>query len=404
MVLNRARHVSDLWGFHSRNGRRVKKWVTEYKKYLAGDLQDPPFPSVVQLIPTERCNLRCKMCNQWGENGYFITGKREPTSMPAVSLRKFLDRFAELSSDYLLSIHGGEPFMYREMGALLDYASEKKLDLFFSTNGTLLGPHLERLAKVNRHTFYLLSIDGGHEANDRIRGKGTTEKIIKNIRALRAKCAEMGTGLPKILVNYCVNEHNPDDIDSIGRVAKEVGALAVNYNLRWFMPERSGLAYNEMLQSEFNVKPTNAWTGWMTHHPFDRIDGAIDRIYDKRRNRALVPVSPYYAMLPKGLTRDQAKAFYNNYDETFGIKSCIMPSYWARVHASGELIYCPGHPDIVPGNVFTEDFRDIFLNKISTQLRRRVEKNLMPICNRCCGLYMTYPATRMLGKGFVPQS
>ena len=175
------------------------------------------------------------------------------------------------------------------------------------------------------------------------------------------------------------------------------------YNLRWFLPEKKGHEYNRVLETEFGVKPTNAWTGWVTTNSFEKINDAIDRIYDKTRTQFFRPRAPLFSIMPTMLSRAQAKSFYQDYDEVFGITSCIMPSAWLRVHSTGELIYCPGHPDLIPGNVFTGDIREIYLNEMSTKLRKRVEKELLPICNRCCGLYMTHHATRRLGKGFMPE-
>lgn len=405
--MNRLRnylvYATDFARFSRKMTSRGRVWSRDYREYLREERENPPFPKIIQIIPTERCNLRCGMCNQWGENGYFITGKRPVNSMPLESLIRFLEDYRKIEPDFLLSIHGGEPFMYREMDGLLDYIHEKKIDTFFSTNGTLIDRYVEKLARINRHTLYLLSIDGGEETHDNIRGQGTLAKVRKGMMELRSFSREVGTGLPKIIINYCVNEHNPEDIDEISKVARELRALVVNYNLRWYLPKEKGEEYDRLLKDEFKVQPTRAWTGWVTNHSFSKIDIALDRVYSKAKAQFWKPRFPFYSILPAGLSLKQAKAFYHDYNELFGIRSCIMPSAWLRIHSNGDLIYCPGHPDIVPGNVFKQDIREIFLNEISRKLRRKVEKNLLPICNRCCGLYMTKEATRFLGQGFVPK-
>ncbi len=390
--VNRLIQIQDYIKLFSRNNKRSKNWAKVYKKYLKAPSLSPPLPVVLQIIPTELCNLRCKMCNQWGDNGYFLENKRPVSHMPIEKLTAFLDSFKRQNPNYLLSIHGGEPFCYKDMSALLDYIYENKIDTFFSTNGTLINKFATQLAKINKHTFYLLSIDGGAETNDYIRGKGITDKIIKSIKELEESCIKQKSGLPKLIVNYCVNEYNLEDIDNITSVAKEAGALTINYNLRWFLPEEKGVEYNKIIENEFKVTPTNTWTGWKTESKFEKISEAIDKIYSKKNK--LFP--PYYTVMPRDLTSKQAKLFYTDYNEIFDLKSCIMPSYMVRIHSSGEMIYCPGYPDIVPGNVFNDDFKTIYLNKLSTQLRKRVEKDLLPICNRCCGLYMTYSAKKYL--------
>jgi MoaA/NifB/PqqE/SkfB family radical SAM enzyme len=83
-----------------------------------------------------------------------------------------------------------------------------------------------------------------------------------------------------------------------------------------------------------------------------------------------------------------------------------MPFYWARIHANGDLIFCPRHPDVIAGNVFREGFMESFNSEMAIRFRKYILTNRLPICNRCCGLYMTNPgrkfeqkARRNLGLG-----
>ena len=76
-----------------------------------------PAATVVQLIPTEACNLRCPFCNQWGENGYFLTGARHATHMDEQNLVRLMRGLSP--RDSLISVHGGEPFAYKHTATLL---------------------------------------------------------------------------------------------------------------------------------------------------------------------------------------------------------------------------------------------------------------------------------------------
>ena len=401
-MIHEVRYALDFAALYQRGARRDARWAGAYKDYLNGRARDAPLPRVVQLVPTEGCNLRCPMCNQWGENGYFLTGKRAPSSMPRRDILSFLEQFRARQNDFLLSVHGGEPFLYAHMDALIDHIARWRIDTSFSTNGTRFEGFLDPLARINPHALHLLSIDGGRRTNDRIRGEGTTETIIRGVKALGQACRERGTGRPKIIINYCVNEHNPEDVDEVLDIAREIGARFVNYNLRWFLPRHRGEAYDRYLCG-IGVRPSGAWTGWVTDHSFEGIETALDCVYSLARSwsRRLLP--PFVSILPRDLSRNQASRFYHDYDALFGLESCVMPSYWIRIHSNGDLIYCPGHPDIIPGNVFEDDFDSIYRGFLSRTLRERVERDLLDICNRCCGLYMTYSATRRLGDGWVPR-
>jgi hypothetical protein len=136
-----------LW----RHRARQKRWRREYETAVAGGSFRLPFASNVTLIPTETCNLRCPMCNQWGEEGYFLRGAREAQHMDEEGLRRLIQGLDP--SKTLLSIHGGEPFGYRHIQTLLQIAGARAFDVLITTNGTLMEKHLEPLARVRNLSF-----------------------------------------------------------------------------------------------------------------------------------------------------------------------------------------------------------------------------------------------------------
>jgi sulfatase maturation enzyme AslB (radical SAM superfamily) len=85
--------------------------------------------------------------------------------------------------DSLISVHGGEPFVYKHIDTLLELLREQQFDVIFTTNGTLLKPRLEQLAKI-RNLMFLLSIDGDEPAHDKVRGKGTFRKAREGMAEL----------------------------------------------------------------------------------------------------------------------------------------------------------------------------------------------------------------------------
>ncbi|MHB9027332.1 MAG: hypothetical protein ACYC9O_01035, partial [Candidatus Latescibacterota bacterium] len=71
--------------------RRFASW----RAYRFGN-GNAPFPETISLLLTHRCNLRCKMCGQWGENGW---ARKLPKDVVAAELEferliSFLDDIA----------------------------------------------------------------------------------------------------------------------------------------------------------------------------------------------------------------------------------------------------------------------------------------------------------------------
>jgi hypothetical protein len=56
------------------------------------------------------------------------------------------------------------------------------------------------------------------------------------------------------------------------------------------------------------------------------------------------------------------------------------------------------HDGSFAGNVFPDGFMESFNSEPAVKFRKYILSNRMPICNRCCGLYMTNPARKFEQK------
>jgi MoaA/NifB/PqqE/SkfB family radical SAM enzyme len=291
----------------------------------------------------------------------------------------------------LISVHGGEPFVYKHIDTLLELLREQQFDVIFTTNGTLLKPRLEQLAKI-RNLIFLLSIDGDEPAHDKVRGKGTFKKALDSMAELFDLRRQLGVPLPAVIISSTVCEWTTETLEKIYDVARDFNALAINYNFRWFLTEDVGKAYERHLEHAFGVKSSGAWRGWTSanheKHDYSRVAESLSRVMTKKRRFT----RPFVFTTPSQLRGSDYKTYFTDYLDTFGAESCFMPFYWARVHANGELIFCPGHPDIIAGNVFRDGFMESFNSATAIKFRKHILTNRFPICNRCCGLYMTNPA------------
>ena len=73
-----------------RGRRRNQAWGKLFEASVRNGSFKLRSAAVVQFIPTEGCNLRCPFCNQWGENGYFLSGVRHATHMDEQSLVRLM--------------------------------------------------------------------------------------------------------------------------------------------------------------------------------------------------------------------------------------------------------------------------------------------------------------------------
>ena len=91
----------------------------------------------VDISLTEKCTLKCKKCNM------FMTHFKNPQNQPVEAVLEDIDAYFSVV-DYVkvLNLLGGEPFLYPELGKVLDYIVQKYRDrierVIVFTNGTIV--------------------------------------------------------------------------------------------------------------------------------------------------------------------------------------------------------------------------------------------------------------------------
>lgn len=108
---------------------------------MAGQLKKKQFPSQVCFSPTLRCQLNCPYCISAGTG---VEKARQDPSKDVVE--KFLDWVAGQGIT-LLGLSGGEPTLYGELPAILDYSAGLGLDLYLASNGLFPAGIAEALVK-----------------------------------------------------------------------------------------------------------------------------------------------------------------------------------------------------------------------------------------------------------------
>src|SRR5262249_28652110 len=134
-----------------------------------------PMPTFLQLRVTNLCNLRCKMCGQWGDTGIYrahASGETSDGQAERERIRELIGLRRQLGlADYLLlldevqahrpviSLFGGEPFLYPDIIPLIGEIKRRGLILTLITNGWLLETHARDLVEHGVDTI-AVSIDG----------------------------------------------------------------------------------------------------------------------------------------------------------------------------------------------------------------------------------------------------
>ena len=151
-------------------------------KYERAREQFGDFPLLMVVSPTMRCNLKCEGC-------YSANYDRED-AIDTATFDRILTEAKELGIHFVV-ISGGEPFIRDDLMDMF----EKHSDILFLTytNGTYIYDNklAPRLAELG-NCMPCISVEGFSEETDHRRGKGTFNKIVGAMSALREEGVMFG--------------------------------------------------------------------------------------------------------------------------------------------------------------------------------------------------------------------
>lgn len=169
--------------------------------------------SYIVWIITKKCNLSCLHCY-----ARLYENERELTIEEREKLAK---EICELDVPHV-SISGGEPLLLPDIFKIISILRDSGIDVSIVTNGTVLTEEIVK--KLNRFDVYVyLSVDGIQETHERLRGRGTWQKVVKALELLHKENVQYGTVMAISNLNYEVADryvefvinYEPDSINVI---------------------------------------------------------------------------------------------------------------------------------------------------------------------------------------------
>jgi MoaA/NifB/PqqE/SkfB family radical SAM enzyme len=411
-----------LAGFARRHLGRMARGRREVLEHLAapgpGNL---PMPTFVQLRVTNLCNLRCKMCGQWGDTGIYRSGADGAASdghlerdrireliglkrqMALADYVRLLDELAP--SRPIVSLFGGEPLLYPDILPLIREIKGRGLTCSIITNGWRLEEMAKELVEAGVDSI-MVSIDGTPDAHDRIRGQaGSFARAAAGVRAVAALRGTLGSAVPMLLAILPITELNLEDVAPALEALRALPLDTINVGLRWFVSKETGAAYENVMSETFGVSG-ESWKGF----EFDGADFAVTKgrqlteiaklLKGLRRRRFLDSARgrPWVSFVPD-VPAANLPDYFADAGRTFGHDLCPVAWYFAQVEPDGEVCFCGDFPDYFIGNVRKTPFREIWTGERAFRFREKLAKEPLPICSRCCGNWVYGAWTRPPAAG-----
>jgi len=370
----------------SRLQKRIKDLAVTKRERVKNPAYASSIPNEIDIQLTYACNLRCKMCYQWNDDGYFHGYNKEIQNkeIDADIFGKILRETREVKSR--LYLWGGEPLYHSNWPELADLLVEDPRYTVICTNGILLEKNMDSLLKISPNLALLVSIDGIGEVNNALRGKNTFERLISQMASVLEE-QKKGNYKGTVSVNVVLNDDLIPKLYDFVAYFEEMGIDSVYFNYPWYIsPERAALMdkFYEDNFSWLGTKNAGETASW--HSYTFRLSPGSESILQEQIIKLKSRVWNIRVRFQQQLEANEINDFIADTYEPK--RQCYALSNRIEVLADGKAGTCSKFfPELSMGDLRRQSLVEIWQSEEFMKLRTIVSKGLMPVCSKCILLY-----------------
>jgi len=301
----------------------------------------------LDLMVTERCNFRCKMCDIWREE----YGNKD---MSLDMIRKVVDSEVTVEG---IAITGGEPFIREDLREVIDVIiREKSCNISIATNGFFTDRMKilldEFRTKINSIS---ISIDGIGKLHDKIRGiEGTFENALKSIDLIRLNYPNV-----RLKLKFTITKLNYKEILSTYKYFRERNLFL------WISPAIHNKYYTNKISNDNFI---------FDDDQIHEITEQLDIIYKDLVDNELYFQARFVKRIPEYLRKMDAIDI-----------NCRVYETSLFIDVSGNVFSCKHLPSI--GNMNELPLGEIVNSKKAKEMKNKI---LMGQCPKCWSPYGSY--------------
>ncbi len=192
-----------------------KKKYDEYRELYerARNLETVPnYPIQIDFELNYSCNFSCSMCTWSAENS---KGRGKTTWFNFKAFKEIIDDGVPKGLKAIRLNYINEPLIRKDIIDFISYAKKKGvLDIYLSTNGSLLTPKISKELISSGLTRLQVSIDAFTKNTfDKIRQGGDFSKVVKNTENFIKLRESLNSELPTLRVNFVRTPINKDELE-----------------------------------------------------------------------------------------------------------------------------------------------------------------------------------------------
>lgn len=367
--------------------KRVASNISNSKKMADNKKNNSELPSVIGIKLTNRCNLRCKHCYEWNENGYHhnLSDIYKNADIDISLVKKCINETESVNS--MVYLWGGEPLLYNNIDELLELLYINNRYTIICTNGTLLKNHYNKILAFDDKIELLLAIDGDKTSHDALRGKGNFDLIIEQIKPLIQK-KEQNLFNGTISVHTMVSNENIISLYDTVCFLDSLGIDNLILCLPWYISDETSKEMDEYFNlhfSKFNLMPTSihSWHAYkyrIYDKNFELVNSTLKRI---RNSNFRMNIKFQPDIKDEELICFLEGKSINNCDN----RECYTIFSRMDVLPNGLVTSCKHFHELSYADLKTDSIKNLWMSKELDYIRNTICEKQMPVCSKCNNLY-----------------
>jgi radical SAM protein with 4Fe4S-binding SPASM domain len=350
-----------------------------------------PLPDEIAFKLTNQCNLRCKHCYQWGEDGHhhdLDSGEQRRHLSFEVIEGVFAATRERGSNVYLW---GGEPLMYRHWDRLAELLVRDPRWTTICTNGMFIERRLDSLLPISARLELDIAVDGLEPEHDGLRGEGVFARTLRGIAALQER-RRRGDFSGEISINCVITDALVPRVVEVVEFWEGVGVDTLYLSLPWFLSETATASMDRYVERNLpwiGDDPAVAagrpsWRGYSYHMDPGVVAPLLARLAEVNRRSWKLKVR-YNPALEE---RDFPEFLAGSERPAAGKSRCLAVLSRMDVLPNGDVVSCKFFPESAVGNLHHEDAASIWHGGRFQRVRETLDRcGLMPVCAKCSLLY-----------------
>ncbi|MDW3191295.1 MAG: radical SAM protein [Cytophagales bacterium] len=372
---------------------RVRRNIKFRAKAKRGRKTDPRFsldlPDDIGMQINRACNLRCKTCFLWNDQGRY---KDLPRDLSQVELEPEYFEKILIETDPAHSnifMWGTEPLYHSAWDEYSRLLQEHPRWTVVCTNGLLIEKQMETLLPISENLVLDISVDGLAEEHNKIRGKKTFERTMRNIELLR-DLQDAGEYKGLVSMHCVLSDELIPRMKEFAEMAEDLRINTLYFGIPWYISPQTANEMDEFFAEKLpfidlkyeGTKPSwHQYTWHLSPESIPALQEGFQKLCEKTwdiRIRLQPSVQPHeledYVLGGKMPAQNKTQ--------------CLGTSTRLDVLASGDITVCQSFPEFRAGNIKEQGLVEIWKGEKYNQVREVINQGLTPICSKCIILYL----------------